>query len=99
MNESLLEVVAEECRRQIMKREHGILAGDLSNLVPSYEALCNPEKFRVQVMLCKMPSVSVVVTGWRKAFRFYPASAAPADAFNYGASVAERQPQSQAATA
>lgn len=90
LNERLLEVVAEECRRCIIKREHGILAGDLSNLVTSYEALRNPEKFRVQIMLCKMPSISVVVTGWRKAFRFYPASMAPDDAFNYAASAAER---------
>ena len=87
MDENHLYQVAEDCRHYIVRHSagFGILGGDLSSRVKSYAPLNNREKFRVQIMLCKMPCLSVVAITTRvQAFRFYPAHDAPPGAFNIG---------------
>jgi len=82
MDDDLLQFIVRECLRiiEVFGSEQGFTASALSDRCARFRNLAHDDRFRVQVLLCKQPGISV--TGTKGAFRFYPRHAAPATAFN-----------------
>ena len=83
MNEEKLTLVVESLRHIVLSRGggHGFSASELLRICPSYRMLKKDERFRVLVMLAKVPGLSSQV-GDNGEWRFYPQSHAPDHAFS-----------------
>lgn len=84
-DEAKLVDVAEKCRTQILKnasQNHGFASSELWARVDEFKLLTKEERFRVLVLLSKLPGVASVL-GRAGGIRFFPAEDAPDWAFEY----------------
>ena len=82
MDEAKLESVADRCARFILfgGTRTGVSSANLAQRIDAYRDLGDDERLRVQVMLCKKPSLASTAFG--NSFRFYPRPLAPPEAFS-----------------
>jgi hypothetical protein len=82
-DDPILRSVALDCQRQVQMygTNKGFSEGDLVHRCPRFRRLTYDQRFRVQVLMLQVPTMSSTV-GSRGAFRFYPRPLAPAGAFN-----------------
>ncbi len=84
VTEDHMRFVADDCRRLIVKYggTWGFCNAELAVRCKHYRALEKPERFRVQVLLCKEPTLAVRVSGNAGGFRFYTRGLAPPETFS-----------------
>lgn len=82
-DDPLLRSIALDCQRQVQRFAgvKGFCEGDFTHRCPRFRRLTHDQRFRVQVLMLRVPTMSSTV-GSRGAFHFYPRQLAPPGAFN-----------------
>lgn len=75
-----LQPVADRCARFIRAcgDRNGVAPRELARFVDAYRTLCSDDRFRVNVLVCRMPGIAY--TADDEDFRFWPKALAPATA-------------------
>lgn len=85
MDEARRIAIAARCECLIVRYAgaRGFTQTELGARYPVMRELNPEDRFRVCILLCKSPQVSVTTTRLGDGFKFYPRSLAPLGAFNY----------------